>query len=89
MSASIESVYQVIENAKLGISVSELMDFFPSSSKRTMQRHIAKLIETNRIQAQGNARARRYFALYSNQKQIQSFSTQKCQTWLAGLLCDK
>ncbi len=77
MSASIESVYQVIENAKLGISVSELMDFFPSSSKRTMQRHIAKLIETNRIQAQGNARARRYFAIYSNQKQMQRFSTQK------------
>lgn len=51
-----------IEESDNGITLSELLTQHPNIARRTAQRQIAKLIETEQVNAKGEGRARRYFS---------------------------
>ena len=50
-----------IQASSNGITLAELLAQHPSIARRTAQRLIAKLIESELVNAQGEGRARRYF----------------------------
>jgi len=49
-----------------GLSIGQLSDANPEVPRRTLQRHLAKLVKATRIQAVGKASARRYLAVTDN-----------------------
>lgn len=49
--------------SKRGASLSELLAWHPEIARRTAQRILANLVESSQITAQGEGRARRYFAI--------------------------
>lgn len=49
--------------SRSGASLSELLTKHPEIARRTAQRILANLVESNQITAQGEGRARRYFAI--------------------------
>ncbi|MCJ8170760.1 Fic family protein [Atopomonas sediminilitoris] len=52
-----------IHASKQGLTLAELLAKHPELARRTVQRTIAKLIESGQVVAQGEARARRYFGM--------------------------
>lgn len=57
----IDGILRSIHASKNGIALSELEAQHPQVARRSLQRHIAKLLEHEQIEAQGKGRARRYF----------------------------
>jgi len=51
-----------IQESDNGTTLAELLAKHPSIARRTAQRLIAKLIESELVNAQGEGRARRYFS---------------------------
>lgn len=56
----IKKLLEIIQAAKNGITVSELLLRLPGYPRRTAQRHLAKLVERGEIIAVGDGRARHY-----------------------------
>ena len=57
-----EKLLRSIKAAANGLGISELVEIHKQSSKRTLQRHLAQLVQQGQVVTQGEARARRYFA---------------------------
>jgi hypothetical protein len=58
-----------IQTSSRGLTLAELLTQHPNIARRTAQRLIAKLIEQEQIRAQGEGRARRYFATATGSNQ--------------------
>ncbi|WP_413793948.1 MULTISPECIES: Fic family protein [unclassified Pseudomonas] len=59
---STTDILNSIQASRNGVSLSELLTRHPEIARRTAQRILANLIESSQITAQGEGRARRYFA---------------------------
>lgn len=59
---STTDILNSIQASMNGVSLSELLTRHPEIARRTAQRILANLIESSQITAQGEGRARRYFA---------------------------
>jgi len=55
-----------IQESDNGITLAELLTQHPNIARRTAQRQIAKLVKSGVVNAQGEGRARRYFATSDN-----------------------
>ena len=60
--SSTAQILRCIQEAQDGLALAELLSQFPALARRSAQRSIAKLIEEGKVTAQGQGRARRYFA---------------------------
>jgi hypothetical protein len=62
---SVNDLYLALQtasnNTPKGLSVAQMQAVFPSVSRRTIQRQLTEWLDSGTIQAQGNARARRFF----------------------------
>jgi len=56
-----------IQESDDGITLAELLTQHPNIARRTAQRQIAKLVKNELVSAQGQGRARRYFAASKNE----------------------
>lgn len=61
--SSIISLLNSIQESDKGLTLAELLTQHSAISRRTAQRLVAKLIESGQVTAQGDGRARRYFAV--------------------------
>lgn len=59
---ALPDVLTQIQQAPQGLTLADLLSSQPALARRTAQRQIAQLIDHGQIQAQGEGRARRYFA---------------------------
>ena len=59
----IDNILEAIKTSVDGIALKELAPRYPGVARRSLQRYIAKLINEERIVAQGKGRARRYFGV--------------------------
>lgn len=62
MDQRIEKLLEIVQFAKNGINLSELLSKLPDYSRRTAQRHLAKLVEKGDLISVGEGRARHYFS---------------------------
>ena len=61
-STSTDDLFHSIQASANGLTLAELMTVRPGIARRTAQRLIAKLIQSGKINASGEGRARRYFS---------------------------
>lgn len=80
MSATTQELFHIISQATEGLSLAELQSCYPVIARRTLQRHIAKLIDAGQINAVGEGRARRYFVGTLNPIAVATPSGQQSQT---------
>lgn len=80
MSATTQELFHTISQAAEGLSLAELQSSYPAIARRTLQRHIAKLIDAGQIKAVGEGRARRYFIGTLNPISVSNQSDQHSQT---------
>lgn len=59
--ASIDAIVAIVAAHPEGLSVEDLTALRPELARRTLQRHLAQLASSGRIQAVGGSSARRYF----------------------------
>lgn len=57
-----DELHKSIQFAANGLTLTDLLSLHPTLARRTTQRHIAGLLDEGRITAEGEGRARRYFA---------------------------
>ena len=57
-----DELHSSIQLAANGLTLTELLSLHPMLARRTVQRHVAGLLNEGRITALGEGRARRYFA---------------------------
>ena len=80
MSVTTQELFHIISQTTDGLSLADLQSSYPAIARRTLQRHIAKLIETGQIKAVGEGRARRYFVGTLNPIAVAKPSDQQSQT---------
>lgn len=80
MSVTTQALFHIISQAAEGLSLAELQSSYPAIARRTLQRHIAKLIDAGQIKAVGEGRARRYFVGRLNPVAVATPSGQQSQT---------
>jgi hypothetical protein len=80
MSDTTQELFHIIIQATEGLSLAELQSSYPAFARRTLQRHIAKLIDAGQIKAVGEGRARRYFVGTLNPVVVAMPSDQQSQT---------
>jgi len=58
---TISELESLIQSEESGISLAEILTRYPERPRRSIQRWLKRLVESDRIYPQGNARARRYY----------------------------
>lgn len=80
MSATTQELFHSISQATDGLTLADLQNSYPAIARRTLQRHIAKLIDAGQIKAVGEGRARRYFVFTLHPIAVATPSDQQSQT---------
>lgn len=70
MDQGIEKLLEVIQLSKNGITVTELLNELPGYSRRSAQRHLAKLVQSGEVIAVREGRARHYLSQTAATKKI-------------------